>query len=631
MTITLIGIFINQKPQENRSYAQTGFVTTRVVNGGSLTAMEFAPDGRLFYLEKGGTVKVVKNNTVLGTPFMKISNINSDGERGLLGIAFDPNFVSNKYVYLYYTMGNPLHNRVIRVTANGDVAAASSEKNIIDLPGLGATNHNGGAIHFGTDGKLYIGVGDNANGGNASSMNTPLGKMLRVNADGSIPADNPFYNSTSGNSRAIWATGLRNPFTFAVQPGSGRIFANDVGDNGDKRFEEIDDIQKGKNYGWPSAWGNGGSGGERPIYSYKDGGCAITGGTFYNPSVVSFPNTYLGKYFFADYCGGWIKTLDPASKQVSTFKSGVSSPVDLKTGPEGALYVLSADGGGIQKITYGNPSNQPLPTTKPPTTAGAPVGTIVTPKDKTKYSAGNTISFSGTGTDPQDGTLADKAFSWKIAFHHGTHTHPFKEGLTGKSGTFTIPQTGEWASDVWYRINLNVTDSSGLTHTSYVDVVPNVVTLTLATVPSGLQVAIESVPDTSPYSQKTVVGMKRPIGTTPTQTLNGKSYGLVSWSDGGAATHEIVAPAADRTYTATFKEGWTPGSVAQPSISSGLYCLGACPTLPDDNNSGGGGGGNTVDPTPAGDPSQQPTDRKGLILRFLELILQFLQLLRSLL
>jgi len=620
-----LAVSINQR-QELRSLAASKFVQSDVAKGGGLTAMEFAPDGRLFFLEKAGTVKIVKNNQVLATPFLKLTGVNSEGERGLLGIAFDPNFATNKYVYFYYTVANPLHNRIIRVAANGDVAG--SPQTIFDLPGLGATNHNGGAIHFGPDGKLYVGVGENANGQNASSMNTILGKMLRINPDGTIPADNPFYGSTTGNNRAIWATGMRNPFTFAVQPGTGRIFANDVGDNGDKRFEEIDDIQKGKSYGWPTAWGNGGSGGDRPVYNYQGGGCAITGGTFYNPTTVSFPTTYVGKYFFGDYCGNWVKYIDPSTKQVSTFDPAkVSAPVDLKVGPEGALYVLSANG-SIVKIAYVDENGNPLPTVSQAPgggTAGAPKGTITSPKAETKYNAGQTISYSGTGTDPQDGTLADKAFSWTIVFHHATHTHPFLGPITGKkAGTFTIPAQGEWASNVWYRINLTVTDSAGQTQTSYVDVKPNVVTLTFNTVPSGLQTAIDGVPNASPYTQSTVVGLKRTISTTEGQTLNGKSYAFASWSDKGTTSHEITIPAKDTTYTATFQEGAPSGTIVQPTV----YCLGSCPTP------GGSGGGETptVSPAPTGTQSTPDANtRRGLFLSLLDLIIEFLNLLGRLL
>src|SRR5688572_24093282 len=210
-----------------------GFSETRIATGlASPTAMAFAPDGRLFVAQQGGALRVIQNGTLLTQPFLTVS-VNSSGERGLLGVAFDPNFASNNFVYVYYTTStSPIHNRLSRFTAsaaNPNVVAAGSEVQLLNLPNLSsATNHNGGAIHFGTDGRLYIAVGENANSANSQSLTTTLGKVLRVNADGSIPSDNPFLSQTTGMNQAIWARGLRNPFNFAVDRTNGRIHVNDV-------------------------------------------------------------------------------------------------------------------------------------------------------------------------------------------------------------------------------------------------------------------------------------------------------------------------------------------------------------------------------------------------------------------
>ena len=277
--------------------------------------------------------------------------VDSSGERGLLGIAFDPNFATNHYLYVYYTVAtSPIHNRVSRFTAAGDTAAPGSEAVILELDSLSsATNHNGGAIHFGPDGRLYIGVGENANGSNSQTLSNLLGKMLRINADGTIPTDNPFYNSATGNNRAIWALGLRNPFTFAFQPGTSRMFINDVGQS---TWEEIDDGIAGSNYGWPTTEGPTSNPAFRsPIYFYGHGtsdttGCAIVGGAFYNPPVPQFPSSYIGKYFFADLCSGWIRVFDPSAGTATGFATGIVNPVDLHVGPDGALYYLAQGSGG---------------------------------------------------------------------------------------------------------------------------------------------------------------------------------------------------------------------------------------------------------------------------------------------
>jgi glucose/arabinose dehydrogenase len=312
--------------------------------------MAFAPDGRLFVCQQGGQLRVIKNGSLLSTPFVSLT-VDSSGERGLLGIAFDPNFATNHYLYVYYTVAtSPIHNRVSRFTAAGDTAVPGSEAIILELDNLSsATNHNGGAIHFGPDGKLYIGVGENANGANSQTLSNLLGKMLRINADGTIPTNNPFYNTTTGNNRAIWALGLRNPFTFAFQPGTTRLFINDVGQS---TWEEINDGIAGSNYGWPTTEGPTSNPAFRsPIYYYGHGttnttGCAIVGGAFYNPPVLQFPSSYLGKYFFADLCSGWIRVFDPTAGTATGFATGISSPVDLHVGPDGALYYLAQGSGG---------------------------------------------------------------------------------------------------------------------------------------------------------------------------------------------------------------------------------------------------------------------------------------------
>lgn len=318
--------------------------------------MEFAPDGRLFVTQQGGQLRVIKNGTLLSAPFVSLS-VDSTGERGLLGVTFHPNFPSAPYVYVYYTTStSPIHNRVSRFRANGDVAEADSEEQILDLDNLTtATNHNGGAIHFGPDGKLYVAVGENANPDNAKELTNRLGKVLRINADGSIPTDNPFYTTATGLNRSIWALGLRNPFTFAFQRGSSRMFINDVGQS---TWEEINFGVKGANYGWPTSEGPTSDAAFRsPTYAYRHSGdpptgCAIAGGAFYNPVTARFPSGYVGDYFFADLCGGWIYVYDLTTRKVTPFANGIANPVDLKVGPDGALYYLARGSNSVGRITY---------------------------------------------------------------------------------------------------------------------------------------------------------------------------------------------------------------------------------------------------------------------------------------
>ena len=329
------------------------------------TAFAEAPDGRLFIAQQGGRLRVVKNGALLGTDFHQLG-VTSSGERGLIGVALHPNFASNGYVYVHYTTtSGGTHNRISRLvasTANGDVSTGA-ETVLVDLPTLSsATNHNGGAIHFGIDGKLYVGVGDNANSAHSQNLSHPFGKVLRFNDDGSIPNDNPHCTTPGQQSCAVWARGLRNPFTFAVQPGTGRIHINDVGQG---TWEEVSLGAPGANYGWPGSEGpdNITAGVTAPLFAYRHSdatpagsgpggffvGFAIAGGAFY-PSSGNFPAPYRGNYFFADYVSQWIGRLDPANGNAAyAFASVGGSPVDVLAGSDGALYVLTR--GSVTRIS----------------------------------------------------------------------------------------------------------------------------------------------------------------------------------------------------------------------------------------------------------------------------------------
>ena len=644
----------------NAAVLPAGFAETAVVTSGipSPTAMEFAPDGRLFVCQQNGQLRVVKNGVLLTTPFLTVT-VNASGERGLLGVTFDPAFAENRFVYVYYTATSPaVHNRVSRFTADGDVATPGSEVVLLDLDDLsGAANHNGGAIHFGTDGKLYVAVGENARTSNSQTLGNRLGKMLRIDKDGTIPTDNPFYATATGPNRSIWSLGLRNPFTFAVHPVSGRIFVNDVGEDA---WEEINEGIAGANYGWPNCEGScipSDPNHRDPVFQYPHGsgtsaGYSIAGGTFYVPSTPQFPGTYTGRYFFADYVNGWIRSLDPGNgNQVSPFATGILGPVDLKVGPDGRLYYLArgniqGGSGSVHAIGYtgnqlpqitqqpvdrtvqvGQPatfsvtasSGSPLtyqwrrgtsdipgagsasytlattalsddgsgfrcvvgnsfgsvissPATLAVTDNRPPAGSISLPAAGTLYSAGDTIRFSGTGTDPEDGTLPSSAFTWLVVFHHDTHTHPFLGPIDGvSSGSFVVPTSGETSADVWYRIHLRVTDSGGLSRIRYVDVSPRVSRLTLSTVPPGLRITLDGQPMTTPVAIDHVVGISRTLGVVSPQTVGADTYTFESWSDGGAASHAISVPLADTTYVATFRSGSGLAAPAAIGANDGVY------------------------------------------------------------
>ncbi|MGB3181734.1 MAG: PQQ-dependent sugar dehydrogenase [Cyclobacteriaceae bacterium] len=630
----------------------TGFVETRVAQGLDPTGVVAAPDGRIFITQKNGKITIVKNGSHLATPFLTL-NVDNFNERGLMSIAFDPNFASNGYVYVFYTVpesaSEDAHNRVSRFTASGDIANPGSELVLYDFHKVSAGIHNGGALFF-KNGYLFATHGDNAYGPNSQNLLSNLGKVIRINPDGSIPTDNPFYNQTTGDLRAIWATGLRNPFKAGVDPQTGKIFINDVGQ---ADYEEVNEGMAGANYGWPNV--EGPIAGQTPPSNYQDPfyyygrtlGCSITASGFYNPSTSSYPAQWQGKYFFGDYCNNYLKALDPNTGAVTTFATGFNRPLDVTVDNNGIMYVLvrqglgggsqqdntSSSDGELWRIDYTG-SEAPVITVQPQsvsTSAGddvlftvaasgtdlqyqwlrdgeniskanassylltnvspaddgsefrvlvfngfgtavsntavlsvgsnnPPVPVIATPDPAVLYQAGQTIYFSGSATDSEDGTLPNSAYTWWVDFHHDSHTHPALDETSGiKSGSFTISRTNETSDNVWYRIYLRVTDSDGSSATVFREIYPRKADITLQSSPAGLSLLLDGKTVTAPHTVTGVVGITRTLEAPASQTLNGKTYAFSSWSDGGSAAHDINTPATNTTYTATYTEVTDPG------------------------------------------------------------------------
>ena len=320
-----------------------GFVMKTVATGLSgAVAMDVAPDGRVFVCEQAGTLRVIENDSLLEEPFVSLP-VEMNWERGLIGVTVAPDFPSDPHVYVVYVTDKPFtHHRVSRFRAEGNLAQQNSESILLrgdDQSKFGGNvpaGHQGGAIHFGTDGKLYVGIGEQTAKTPSQRFDALQGKILRINSDGSIPSDNPFLERTSGKYQSIWAIGCRNPFTFAFNRSTGAMLINDVGG----KFEEINPGEPGANYGWPKIehGPTDKPGITNPIHIYPQS--SINGGDF-SDGIKGWPDAYRNRYFFADFVHGWIKTIDPENPTESkTFASGIRRPVDLRFAPDGSLYVL---------------------------------------------------------------------------------------------------------------------------------------------------------------------------------------------------------------------------------------------------------------------------------------------------
>jgi glucose/arabinose dehydrogenase/PKD repeat protein len=416
------------------------FVNDRVVIGlDEPTQIAWTPDGRMLISERDGTIWVVPpgSSQVLSTPLMQVPNVETGDERGMLGLTVDPQFAQNGYIYAYYTHST-LHNRVSRFTVSGSSAAPASELVLWQNPTDAAIWHQGGDIHFGPDGDLYISVGDHLQGFTAQDLGSYNGKILRVTRDGIAPADNPFYDGNGPNLDAIWAIGLRNPFRFAIDPQTGKVIIGDVGEG---TTEEVDIGAPGANYGWPTCEGTCSTAGmTNPIYSYPHNNhdASVTAGFVYRGS--QFPADYQGDFFFGDYAMNWIKRLEfnasgglDAVRNFEPPDGHVDGPygdiVALQQGPDGSLWYVDAgpfqndNAGSIRRIRNVNANQPPSAVAAAnPTTGQAPLS----------------VSFSSAGSSDPEGA----AITYRWDFGDGASSTQASPSHTyAASGRYTVRLT----------------------------------------------------------------------------------------------------------------------------------------------------------------------------------------------
>ncbi|MDC8000359.1 PQQ-dependent sugar dehydrogenase [Aequorivita todarodis] len=332
--------------------------------------IQHANDDRLFVVEQGGKIKIIQaDGTVNTTPFLDISGqISSGGERGLLGLAFHPDYTNNGYFYVNYTKpnGDTQISRFSVDSGNPDIADENSELPIIGYS-QPFSNHNGGCLAFGPDGYLYIASGDGGSSGDpgnrAQNINLLLGKLLRLDVDNpsggnnyGIPPDNPFVGNPNAREE-IWAYGLRNPWRFSFDFTANELWIADVGQTSREEINRVNAGEAGLNYGWRCYEGTQPYNTQNcppqseftfPLaeYTHANGNCSITGGYVYSGSMYPAISNL---YFFGDYCSGMIGTVDILGNLINHGQfSGnwVSFGEDVNK----ELYIVDK-GGSIYRIT----------------------------------------------------------------------------------------------------------------------------------------------------------------------------------------------------------------------------------------------------------------------------------------
>ncbi|HSH78432.1 MAG TPA: PQQ-dependent sugar dehydrogenase [Herpetosiphonaceae bacterium] len=492
LTLALVVLFsllgaLVAAPVANAVTLPSGFSDKQIAEVRMPTALAFTPDGRLLITSQLGTVRVYKDGSLLSTPALNLSGkICTNRERGVLGIAVDPQFSSNRYIYLFYTYDKyggceilndrAAVNRVSRFTMPSDQIDAGSEVVLLDNLLSPGGFHNAGDLNFGKDGNLYVSIGDGgcdyadttrcfAQNNASRDEHVLLGKILRITPSGGIPSGNPFQGGDSARCndtgrtdpgkrcQETYAWGLRNPFRFAFDPNASgtRFYINDVGQD---TWEEIDLGQAGADYGWNQREGhcavnstsNCGTpaGMTNPIYDYGHGsGCeSITGGAFVPDGV--WPSAYSGAYLFSDYVCGKIFSLKRSSdgsftRTVLASGLGSSSAVALRFGPYGstqALYYTTYAGtnrGQIRRISYTAAANR-TPTadvSASPTSGPAPLE----------------VTFNGSGSSDPDGNSL-------------TYLWNFGDGSAERETT-SATTNYRYSAQGTYTASLRVRDSRG--------------------------------------------------------------------------------------------------------------------------------------------------------------------------
>ena len=329
-------------------------------------------DGRIFVVEQAGRIRVIRGGALQTTPFLDISTrVLSGGERGMLSVAFHPQYATNKYFYVYFTaLNGDIRIERFSTTANAEVADPASTRLIITAPHSQYPNHNGGLVAFGPDGMLWTAFGDGGGGGDplasGQNFNSLLGSLIRIDVNSgdpyAIPANNPFVGQ-AGRRGEIWAKGLRNPWRFAFDAPTGLLYIADVGQNAREEVNAQPIATAALNYGWNITEGFAcynattcnQAGLTAPAIDYPNpsGGCSVTGGYVYRGSAIPGLS---GHYLYSDYCNRRIKSFRySAGAAVDQKDWGLTSPGNVSSfGVDFAGEVYVIGGSSIYRIAAGS-------------------------------------------------------------------------------------------------------------------------------------------------------------------------------------------------------------------------------------------------------------------------------------
>lgn len=461
-------------------------------------AFAFVPDGRLFVVEKAGRVKIWKDGVTYARPLIDIRDeVNDFVDRGLLGIALDPDFMTNGYLYLLHAwdepgqakdVDEPRRSRLMRYTVRGDVALPNSGVTLLDDHWNDTQNHSVGTLKFDPQGWLWVSLGDGSLSARPDmlSLRAPLtdnlqGKILRLDpATGHGVPGNPYYDPASPKSAQsrIWSSGYRNPFRFALSPTTTLPYVGDVGWNA---WEMLMIATPGSNFAWPCLEGPEvipafavapecagvtarNTTPKELSYSHNGANASVTAGEFNMGS--QFPDEMRGNFFYGDYSTREMKRVelhpDGRFRRVIDFATDVGEPVDIQFGPDGALYYLSIYSVGMRRISYGDSPLGSLATLTQPVTSTRPIAAILAPFDGETALGGSEVQLTGAITNATNA-------SWRVTRYDGRRGAVITETV-GLTASFTMPSDLSEGGRV--EAIFSATNDAGEVAASKVDVYP---------------------------------------------------------------------------------------------------------------------------------------------------------------